>query len=53
MSALSCSFEFVVGVGGGWWVVVVVSSDYLVSTELELWLFYCRGCGCCWAVTIN
>ena len=49
ISALSCSFEFVV-VGGGWW---VVPSDYFVSTQLKLWLFCCWGCGCCWAVTIN
>ena len=34
------------GVGGG------IPSDYLVSTELQLWLFCCWGCGCCWAVTI-
>ena len=32
--------------GGG------VSSDYFVSTQLQLWLFCCWGCGCCWAVTI-
>ena len=32
--------------------VVVVPSDYLVSTKLQLWLFCCWGCGCCWAVTI-
>ena len=38
---------------GGEWVVVVggVPSDYLVSTQLQLWLFCCWGCGCCWAVT--
>ena len=35
------------GVGGG------IPSDYLVSTQLQLWLFFCWGCGCCWAVTIN
>ena len=35
----------VVGVGG-------VPSDYLVSTQLRLWLFCCWGCGRCWAVTI-
>ena len=34
-----------VGVGG-------IPSDYLVSTQLQLWLFYCWGFGCCWAVTI-
>ena len=28
-----------------------VPSDYLVSTQLQLWLFCCWGCGCCWAVT--
>jgi len=39
--ALSCSFEFV-----WWWVVVVVGglwwfpSDYLVSTQHELWLLW-------------
>ena len=32
-------------------VVVVVPSDYLVSTQLQFWLFCCWGCGCCWAVT--
>ena len=49
ISALSCSFEFVVG---GWVVVVGVPSDYLVSTQLQLWLFCRWGCGCVWAVTI-
>ena len=49
-SALSCSLEFVVGGGGGGG---GVPSDYSVSTQLQLWLFYCLGCGCCWAVTIN
>ena len=34
------------GVGG-------IPSDYLVSTQLQLWLFCCWGCGCCWAVTIE
>ena len=29
-----------------------VPSDYLVSTQLQLWLFCGWGCGCCWAVTI-
>ena len=42
--------------GGGWWVLVGggggVPSDYLVSTQLQFWLFCCWGCGCCWAVTI-
>ena len=47
ISALSCSFEFVVG---GWVVVVGVPSDYLVSTQLQFWLFCCWGCGCCGAV---
>ena len=42
ISALSCSLEFV-----GWW----FPSDYLVSTQLQFWLFCCWGCGCCWAVT--
>ena len=36
------------GVGGGG-----IPSDYLVSTQLQLWLFCCWGCGCCWAVTIT
>ena len=45
ISALSYSFEFVV-VGG-------VPSDYFVSTQLQLWLFCCWGCGCCWAVKIS
>ena len=36
------------GVGGGGG----IPSDYLVSTQLQLWLFCCWGCGCCWAVTI-
>merc|ERR1712189_75966 len=49
ISALSYSFEFLV-VGG--WFVVVVPSDYFVSTQLQLWLFCCWGCGCCWAVTL-
>ena len=38
----------------GWWVVGGgggggggVLSDYFVSTQLQLWLFYCLGCGCC------
>ena len=50
ISALSCSFEFVwwwwVGGGG-------IPSDYLASTQLQLWLFCCWDCGCCWAVTIR
>ena len=33
-------------VGGG------VPSDYFVSTQLQLWLFCCWGCGCCWPVAI-
>ena len=37
----------VVGGGGGG-----VPSDYFVSTQLQLWLFCCWGCGYCWAVTI-
>ena len=37
-----------VGVGGGG-----IPSDYLVSTQLQLWLFCCWGCGCCWAETIE
>ena len=37
------------GVGGGGG----IPSDYLVSTQLQLWLFCCWGCGCCWAVTIG
>ena len=36
-------------VGGGW---VVVVFPAIVSTQLQLWLFCCWGCGCCWAVTI-
>ena len=36
------------GRGGGG-----VPSDYLVSIQLQLWLFCCWGCGCCWAVTIS
>ena len=35
------------GCGGG------IPSNYLVSTQLQLWLFCCWGCGCCWAVTIT
>ena len=38
-----------VGVGGGGG----TPRDYLVSTQLQLWLFCCWGCGCCWAVTIT
>ena len=30
--------------------VVVVPSDFLVSTQPQLWLFCCWDCGCCWAV---
>ena len=29
-----------------------VPSDYFVSTQLQLWLFCCWGCGCFWAVSI-
>ena len=32
--------------GGGWFL-----SDYLVSTQLQLWLSCCWGCGCCWPMT--
>ena len=32
---------------------MVVPSDYFVSPQLQLWLFCCWGCGCCWAVTID
>ena len=39
------------GGGDGW--VRVVPSDYFVSTQLQLWLFCCLGCDCCWAVTIS
>ena len=28
-----------------------ISSDYFVSTQLQLWLFCCWSC--CWAVTIS
>ena len=35
-------------VGGGG-----IPRDYFVSTQLQLWLFRCWGCGCCWAVTIR
>ena len=38
---------------GGGWVGGGVPSDYFVSTQLQLWLFCCWGCGCCWAVTIS
>jgi len=38
------------GVGDG---VGGIPSDYLVSTQLQLLLFCCWGCGCCWAVTIS
>ena len=31
----------------------MVPSDYFVSTQLQLWLFCCWGCGCCWPVTIT
>ena len=31
---------------------MVALSDYFVSTQLQLWLFCCWGCGCCWAMTI-
>ena len=26
---------------------------YKVLFQLQFWLFCCRGCGCCWAVTIT
>ena len=45
ISALSCSLWW-------WWVGVGVPSDYFVSPQLQLLLFCCWGCGCCWAVTI-
>ena len=35
-----------VGGGGG------IPSDYLVSTQIQLWLSCCWSRGCCWAVTI-
>ena len=38
------------GVGGG---VGGIPSNYLVSTQLQLLLLCCWGCGCCWAVTIT
>ena len=41
---MSCGW---VGGGGG------IPRDYLVSTQIQLWLFCCWGCGCCWAVTIR
>ena len=34
-----------------WW--VGVPSNYFVLTQLQLWLFWCWGCGCYWAVTIS
>ena len=39
------------GVGDGG--VGSIPNDYLLSTQLQLWLFCCWGCGCCWAVTIR
>ena len=33
--------------------MVVVPSKYLVSIQLELWLFCCWSYGGCWAVTIS
>ena len=41
-----CGGDGVGGTGG-------IPSDYLVSTQLQLGLFCCWGCGCCWAVTIK
>ena len=38
--------------GGGGYFVQRLPSDYFVSTQLQLLLFYCLGCGYCWAVTI-
>ena len=29
-----------------------IPSDYFVSTQPQVWLFCCWGCGCCWALTI-
>ena len=37
-------------VGGWWW---WFPSDYLVSTQLLLWLFCFWGCGCCWAMNVS
>ena len=45
ISTLTCSFEFV-------WVMGGIPSSYLVSTQLQFWLFCCWGWGCCWDVTI-
>ena len=38
---------------GGWVGVGGIPSDYLVSTQLQLWLFCCWGCSCRRAVTIK
>ena len=44
ISTLSYNYEFL------WW--GVVPSDYLVSTQLQFWLFCCWGCSCCWALIV-
>ena len=49
-SQKKANYKYLMVVGvvvGGWW----YPSDYFVSTQLQLWLFCCWGCGCCWAVT--
>ena len=38
---------------GGWGGGGGIPSDYLVSTQLQFWLFCYSGCGSCWAVTIS
>ena len=49
--ALFLLYHVVLSLCGGWWVGGWIPSDYLVSTQLQLWLFCCWGWGCCWAVT--
>ena len=43
--ALNLLYHVVLSLYGG------CSSDNFVSTQLQLWLFCCWGCGCCRAVT--
>ena len=51
--ALYLLYHLVLSLCGYGWEEVAVPSDYLVSTQLQFWLFCCWGWGCCWAVTIK
>ena len=32
-------------------ILLPLGYDSIVTAQLQLWLFCCWGCGCCWAVT--